>query len=218
MSFVPGWFTPQLMATAGRKPSVALTATNMATSTSSSNNFGSQSIGVADPSRIMVLLLQAGFVTSGTYGNVTLGGTNMNLRSSSGATSRVYTLPIASGTSAGLIVNAASGSFLYCDWSLWALYDLLAEAPTDQNVTNFANPASVTLSCLQDAVVVAQSSGLASIGDISWSGVSEVFEFTGGSAGNNRLGGGAASLVPAGSRNVVASAGSGHSVFAASFR
>jgi hypothetical protein len=92
---------------------------NNSTTAGSSFTFTSQSIGAADPTRIVVVALAAG-PNAATVSNVTIGGTNANHATSSYQTasdnsslSDIWYLAVSSGTTATIVVTF-SGSENRC--------------------------------------------------------------------------------------------------------
>jgi hypothetical protein len=191
-------------------------------SNATSYDFGSRAIGTAHKSRVLVMLLAYSYLTSGTFGSVTVGGVTMNLRSSLGGlgTNRVYTLAYPTGTTANVIATSSSGTFQGVRWQLWSAFKMNSETPLDSDIINFGNPNQLSLDVQAGGFIVGMASGTAANTSTgyTWTGANEDAEFLGDVGNSSRYGAAHALVTATGSQNIQSASSGNHGMFAASFR
>lgn len=208
---------------APRPPPFAYVDGAASSSNATSYNFGTRAIGVANSHRVLVVLLAYGYLTSGTFGDITVGGVAMTQRAAyNGATNRVFTLPYPTGTTANVTVTSASGTFQGCRWQMWSAYGLASETPLDSNFIAFGNPNSISLAVQSGGFIVGAASGSVAntSGGYTWSGtgVGEDNEFLGDVSNVSRYGAAHALISATGTQSIQSASGGNHQTLAASFR
>lgn len=206
-----------------RPPPFAYVDAAASTSNATGYNYGTRNIGTAHKKRVLVALLAFDYLTSGTFGNITVGGTPMNLRGSLNVGAcRFYTLAYPTGTSANVSVSSASGTFQGCRWWMWSAYGLTSETPVATGIVAFSNPCSISLSAQAGGFIVASASGTVAntASGYTWSGtgVGEDIEFVGNVSNSSRYGAAHALVTTTGTQAIQSSSSGNHQTFAASFR
>lgn len=144
-------------------------AAGSSTNPVTSYTFASQSLGTADPSRIMVVIVYGRNDTGspninvGTVDSVSVGGTGCTRRFTLQNASRHWTAwTCAKPTgSTGSVVIARGDGFTYAYFVMFAAYDLLSAAATDSaaNLNNVPtdNPCSLTNTITFGGIIVAMA-------------------------------------------------------------
>jgi hypothetical protein len=205
--------------------SVEFVSYGMSSSNSSSYNFGSKAIGDADPSRILIVRFSWQPQISANFSHFSIDGNAMTLQVSNNVITpangfnQIRTLPWPTGTTA-TVTMAASAQMLSCYWMMWAAYDLKNEAPYASSQPALANPQNSSINVPAGGIIVGGTMMQSSLSSgVSWTGITEDLDVTGGISSAARMSGASGAFKHAQTPLAVSSdAGTNHQHMLASFR
>lgn len=176
----------QLLLSYGNKVNVTNTANTSSGTDLTTYTFTTQSIGAADPNRVVVCCVFGGVGSAGrTISSVTIGGVTATagvtaISGTSGGSwaSSIYYARVPTGTTATVEI-VWSGSMGRCGISLYRLITRGSIAPsaTASDVTYSSGVLSNTINCPPNGAIIACGYGsILSTTNITWSGVTEDVE------------------------------------------
>lgn len=142
--------------------------------------FSSQSLGIVDATRRIVVACGRAAAGDGTISSLTVAGVAatsliaINNNSSNNASLHIAHVP--AGTTGDIVVTAASGCTRMAI-GVWAVYNLASETPK-ATASSTADPAALNVNTDNPGVVIAYVFGSQST-TVTWTGVTERFDETG---------------------------------------